>query len=87
MINAGTKLVDSMDIERIVVPVEEHGRLTTCRIYWHTNTGLVFGGKADIPSSLFEQNLTNERIGFLAAYNPADYVAKQREPEVETKKW
>ena len=71
MTNEGVRLVDSMDSGRIVVPISEHGKLTTCRIYWQTgkSKSLVYGGKAEIPSSLFLPTLDNARIGFTESYS------------------
>jgi len=54
--HTGPMFQDTMDPSRVVQPRSQGGRSTTCGIFWKTKQGLVYGGEAEVPSSLFQRD-------------------------------
>lgn len=52
-LSRGPLYQDSMDSTRVVQPRDTNGGCKVCGIFWKTKNGLVYGGEAEIPASLF----------------------------------
>lgn len=57
---------DSMDLNRILEPINQEGKQLVCKVYWRSSTGaLGYGGIVRLPASLFDQkDPKNAFIGF-----------------------